>query len=97
MINVHRPLGLAWYTPESWRQLEEAITAAGLAKSMLLGSYAEFVARFDNMRHEFERQGVKVKKAPIDVARMVARCERQGVRIDAAGRAKYMALGGGEP
>jgi hypothetical protein len=79
----------AWYSPESWRQLEEAIAAAGMPRNMLADSYAEFIAAFDSFAREFERHGVPVEKLPIDVPHMVSWCERWGLRIDATGRAKY--------
>jgi hypothetical protein len=37
-INVPCPLNLAWRTPESWRQLKEAVAAAGMPKDRLAGS-----------------------------------------------------------
>jgi hypothetical protein len=80
---------MAWYTPESWRQLEEAIAAAGMPKDMLASSYAKFVAQFDQSVRAFEKHGVKVMKAPVDVPHMVRWCGRQGLDIDAAGRSKY--------
>jgi hypothetical protein len=83
--------GMAWYTPESWRQLEEAIAAAGMPKAMLASSYAEFVAQYDAFARGFERQGVRVEKTPIDVPHMVAWCKRWGLSINAAGRSKYAA------
>lgn len=82
----------AWYSPESWRQLEEAIAAAGMPKTMLCDSYAEFAARFDSMVREFERQGVRVEKVSIDVPHMVAWCRRWGLEINNAGRTRYGAM-----
>jgi len=57
-------VGAAWYTPASWLQLEEAVAAAGLPKTILAGSYAEFVVAFDAQARTFARQGVKVEKVP---------------------------------
>ena len=85
-------VGQAWYTAEGWRQLEEAVAAAGLPKGALCSSYAEFVARFDGMAREAARQGVKVEKTPIDVPHMVAWCKRWGLQINSAGRTKYGAV-----
>ena len=52
----------AWYTPESWRQLEEAIAAAGMPKNMLCASYAEFVDAYNVYARGFEGRGVRVRE-----------------------------------
>jgi hypothetical protein len=96
-VSAFSTLNAAWYTPESWRQLEEAVAEAGLPPEMLVGSHADFVARFDILRSHYERQGVRVVKMPIDVPHMVAWCKRYGMPLNTASRAQYMAhmaLGG---
>jgi hypothetical protein len=85
-------IGQAWYTPESFRQLEAAISAAGMPRNMLCSSYAEFVTRFDAMAREFARRGFKVEKVSVDVPRMVAWCKRWGLEINSAGRTRYVAM-----
>jgi hypothetical protein len=84
-------IGQAWYTPESFRQLEEAIAAAGMPRTMLC-SYAEFVTRFGDMARGFERQGFRVEKVPVDVPHMVAWCKRWGLEINNAGRTRYVGM-----
>ena len=89
----------AWYTPESWLQLEEAIAAAGMPKNMLCASYEEFLAMFDDFAREWEKQGVRVVKVSIDVPHMVAWCKRWGLPINNMGRSKYgaaLAAAGGD-
>lgn len=81
----------AWFTPASWVQLEEAIAAAGMPKTVLADSYEDFVSAFDCFVREFARQGIRVEPTPIDVPHMVAWCARWGLRIDSAGRTKYVA------
>jgi hypothetical protein len=79
----------AFYTPESWRQLEAAVAEAGLPKDTLCASYESFVAKWKRLALEFERHGVAVDKLPIDVSHMVAWCARWGLSLDAKGRSKY--------
>jgi hypothetical protein len=85
-------IGQAWYSPESWRQLEEAIAAAGMPKEYLCSSYAEFVTRFDSMAREFERQGFRIEKISVDVPHMVKWCKRWGLEINNAGRTRYVSM-----
>jgi len=92
-------VGAAWYSPESWRQLEEAVAAAGLPKTILAGSYAEFVAAFDAQARAYARQGVRVEKLPVDVPHMAAFCKRWGLELTSVGRTKYgaaLAAAGGD-
>jgi hypothetical protein len=89
----------AWYEPQSWALLEAAIAAAGMPKTMLVGSHEDFVSAFDCFAREFARQGIRVEPTPIDVPHMVAWCARWGLRIDSAGRTKYvaaLAMAGGD-
>ena len=89
----------AWFTPASWVQLEEAIAAAGMPKTVLADSYEDFVSAFDCFVREFTRQGIRVEPTPIDVPHMVAWCARWGLRIDSVGRTKYvaaLAMAGGD-
>jgi hypothetical protein len=89
----------AWYEPQSWVLLEAAIAAAGMPKTMLVGSYEDFVSAFDCFVREFARQGIRVEPTPIDVPHMVAWCARWGLRIDSVGRTKYvaaLAMAGGD-
>jgi len=85
-------IGQAWYTPESFRQLEEAIKAAGMPKEYLCSSYAEYIAAFDSIAREFKRHGFGVEKVPVDVSHMVAWCGRWGLKINNAGRTRYVAM-----
>jgi hypothetical protein len=92
-------VGQAWYTPESFRQLEEAIAAQGMARSMLCSSYAEFVTQFDVMTRGFAAKGFRVEKTLIDVPHMVAWCKRWGLELNSAGRTRYgamLSLSGGD-
>ena len=89
----------AWFTPASWVQLEEAIAAAGMPKTVLADSYEDFVAAFGRFARGFEERGIRVEKLPIDVPHMVDWCSHWDLKIDSAGRAKYgaaLALAGGD-
>jgi hypothetical protein len=81
------PLHMAWYTPTSWRRLQE-VTEAPLA-----GSYDAYVALTEEMIREFEdKHGILVVKTLIDVDDMAAWCRKNGYRINARGRAAYGAM-----
>ena len=89
----------AWFTPASWVQLEEAIAAAGMPKTVLADSYEDFVSAFGRFARGFEERGIRVDPMPIDVPHMVAWCARWGLRIDSVGRTKYvaaLAMAGGD-
>ena len=89
---------LAWYSPESWRQLEEAVQAAGLPRTMLAATYEEFIAMFDDVARRFRDEGIAYEKVTIDVPHMVKWCKRWGIKPDSMGRAKYgaaLSLSGG--
>jgi len=91
---IERPvkvIGQAWYSPESFRQLKEAVAAQGMPKGVLCSSYAEFVTRFDAMARGFASQGFRVEKVSVDVPHMVAWCKRWGLEINNAGRTRYVA------
>jgi hypothetical protein len=87
-------MGLAWYSPQAWRQLA-AIPEAHIEKS-----YDDFVRTFESMAREFAVHGIVVEKIIIDVDHMVAWLRRHGYDIDNPGRAKYGAMlmvAGGDP
>ena len=87
-------MALAWYSPETWRQLA-AISEAHIEKN-----YRDFVRTFESMAREFAVQGVVVEKVIIDVDHMLAWCHRHGYEIDSTGRATYGAMlqaAGGDP
>jgi hypothetical protein len=76
-------MGMAWYTPESWRELQ------AVAEGPLCGSYGEFVAYATEQVRAFEARGIKVDKYPVDVAHMAAWCKRHGYRLNSKGRSIY--------
>jgi hypothetical protein len=80
------PLHIAWYTPMSWRRLQE-VTEAPLAES-----YEAYVALTEKMIREFEERGIVVVKSVVDVDDMAAWCRKNGYRINARGRATYGAM-----
>jgi hypothetical protein len=87
-------MGLAWYTPETWRQL------AAIPEARIEKSYDDFVSTFENLQQKFAAQGITVEKITLDVDHMVAWCRRHGYEVDSIGRAKYGALlhaAGGDP
>jgi hypothetical protein len=74
---------VAWYTPESWRQLQAAACDA-------LCSYAEFLQNTEAIVLGFKAQGIAAEKVTVDVAHMAAWCKRHGYPIsDTRSRAAY--------
>jgi hypothetical protein len=87
-------IAMAWFSPESWRQLEAVSDAA------VCGSYEEFLRHATEMVRAFEAEGIEVEKHFLDVPHMVAWCRRWGYRIDSKGRAAYgsaLLAAGGDP
>jgi hypothetical protein len=83
---INNPLAMAWYTPASWRQLQEAVGAGD-------DSYEEFVRRVDEQIRLFAARGIVVEKMLIDVPHMLAWCKRHGYGVnDSKGRATYGAM-----
>jgi hypothetical protein len=76
-------LGMGWYTPETWRELQ-AIPEAEIEMS-----YPQFVRKVERMIAGFEAEGARVVRVPIDVAQMVAWCHRHGYEADTRGRALF--------
>ena len=76
-------VGMAWYTPESWRKLQ-AVTE-GLRP--VCDSYDDFVGRAEEIIRVWTKDGITVEKAPVDVAHMAAWCKRHGLKLDSRGRA----------
>ena len=83
---VGSALGVAWYTPEAWVQLE-AMPEARIEKS-----YADFVRAFGRIVRELEPRGVRAVKVTIDVAAMTEWCHRNGYEVDGTGRTVYCAM-----
>lgn len=79
-------MGMAWYSPEAWRQLE-AFPKAGIKKS-----YRDYLRDFKSALRNFASQGIKVEKFSIDIDRMIAWCHRRAYEIDDKGGAVYGAM-----
>jgi hypothetical protein len=78
--------GMAWYTPEAWRELQ-AIPEAAIEMN-----YAQFVRKCERLIAEFAAQGYRVVKLPIDIGQMTEWCHRHGYEIDDKGRAAFGAV-----
>lgn len=76
-------VGMAWYSPAAWAQLE-AMPEARIEKT-----YGEFISAFKRAARGFEAQGIGVERVEIDVDRMAGWCHRNGYEIDTKGRAAY--------
>jgi hypothetical protein len=77
-------MAIAWYSPATWRQLQDAAGADALC------SYGEFVRKTEDLLRGFRAQGVPADKVSIDVDHMSAWCKRHGYPIsDASSRSAY--------
>jgi hypothetical protein len=79
-------IGIAWYSPEAWKQLA-AMPEAGIEKN-----YRDFVHAFERGVREFATRGVRVEKLTIDVVKMTEWCRRHGYEVDTGGRAIYISM-----
>jgi hypothetical protein len=75
-------IAVAWYTPESWRQLQ-AVSAIDL------GSYEDFVRKANRQIRDIEARGTTTTKFTIDIDHMAAWCRHHGYAIDVSSRAAY--------
>lgn len=77
-------MAIAWYSPTTYRQLQDIAGADALC------SYGEFVKKTEDLLRGFRAQGIAADKVPIDVGHMSAWCKRHGYPISAASsRAAY--------
>ena len=77
---------MAWYSPETWRELR------AVPEAKIEMSYPQFVRKVERMVAGFEAEGIRVVMVPINVAQMVAWCHRHGYEADSRGRALYGAV-----
>jgi hypothetical protein len=73
-------MGMAWYTPATWRKLQ------AIPEAKIEMTYPQFVRKAECMIAGFEARGVRVVKVPVDVAQMVEWCRRHGYEVDNTGR-----------
>jgi hypothetical protein len=78
-----RDVGVAWYTPETWRELR-AHPGAKIEKT-----YSEYVRGCERVIAGYTAQGFRVVWLPIDVALMAKWCHANGYEIDGKGRAAF--------
>jgi hypothetical protein len=85
---------IAWYTPTTWRQLQDVAGADALC------SYAEFTRKTEEILCGLQARGIRAEKVPIDVDHMSAWCKHRGYPIsDSGSRAAYgsiLGMHGGE-
>jgi hypothetical protein len=78
-----RDVGVAWYTPETWRDLR-ARPEAKIEKT-----YPEYIRSYERAVAGYTAQGFRVVKLPIDIPLMVQWCHAHGYEIDSKGRASF--------
>ena len=76
-------VGIAWYSPAAWKQLE-AMPEAGIQKT-----YREYVRATENVERGYAARGIRTTRIPIDIDQMTAWCHRNGYEIDSTGRAIF--------
>jgi hypothetical protein len=81
-----RGVGVAWYSPEAWRELA-AIPEAGIEKT-----YAEYLHSTAAIERQLAAAGMRAERVAVNIAEMVAWCRRHGYAPDDKGRAAYGAL-----
>jgi hypothetical protein len=78
-----RDIAVAWFTPETWRELR------GHPEAKIEDAYSEYVRRYERALAAFTAQGFRVVKVPIDIAVMIEWCHAHGYEIDSSGRAVF--------
>jgi hypothetical protein len=78
-----REIGLAWYSPSTWREL------CTHPEARIEKSYSEFVRTYERMSAGYAREGFQIVKLPIDIALLIQWCHKHGYEIDGKGRAAF--------
>jgi hypothetical protein len=78
-------IGVAWYSPETWREL------CALPEAKIDKTYSEFVRTYEGIVSGCAARGVQAVKVPIDIALMVEWCRKHGYEIDSKGRTAFVA------
>ena len=79
----HNAIGVAWFTPETWRELRAH------PEAKIEDTYSEYVRRYERALAAFTAQGFRVVKVPIDISLMIEWCHAHGYEIDSGGRAVF--------
>jgi hypothetical protein len=83
MAALSRTVGIAWYTPTTWRELR------AIPEAKVKMSYSQYVRKVEQMIEGFAAEGICGVKTPIDVGQMVTWCRRHGYDVDSKGRAAF--------
>jgi hypothetical protein len=79
-------IGIAWYTPETWKQL------AAIPKACIEIDYQHFIRKAEKLEQQFVARGMRTERITIDVERMTAWCHRNGYEIDSKGRSVFVVV-----
>ncbi|UFS69497.1 hypothetical protein LPW11_16545 [Geomonas sp. RF6] len=79
--------GVAWYSPDQWERLLEISDD----RDVLEKTYAEWERFAMRAMKDLTRQGLSLKKVPVDLDLLLAWCQRQNVPIDGAARSLFVA------
>jgi hypothetical protein len=78
-------VGVAWYGPEAWARLREAVPDPEL----LLDSHAEWVEMALDACAKLDGAGFEVTRVEVDPAELLDWCREQGIPADAGARANF--------
>lgn len=82
------PVGLAWYTRESWDRLVEVADD----RAALDDSFEEWERQALSALRKFRASGLDIHKVMIDIDALAAWCRAKGHKINGAARAEFASI-----
>ena len=76
---------LCWYQPDEW----EALKQHAVDKEILDDSYEDWRSNANKAIAEIQSQGKQVQKISINIERLLAWCEQEGMENTSATRTQY--------
>jgi len=78
-------VGIAWYRPEQWGQLREAVTDP----EVLEDTHEEWLDIARRTVLDLAREGVRAERVDVDVDELANWCRERGRALDGSARAQY--------
>lgn len=78
-------VGIAWFQPDQWPQLREV----SADRESLETTHEEWERTASKTLKRLRREGIDVRKVPVDIAELVEWCNRSGTPINSAARADF--------
>jgi hypothetical protein len=82
------PVGLAWYTRESWHRLVEVADD----RSALDDTFEDWERQALSAFRKLQAAGANIHKVVIDIDALVAWCRAKGHKINGAARAEFASI-----